>query len=43
MQTSTDFLHIHAECIVRKIFEYFHMYTVGVETLNELCDFTNTQ
>ena len=43
MQTSTDILPIDIECIVNKIFQYFYIYTVRVETLKEFCDFTNTQ
>jgi len=43
MQTSTDILPIDIECIVNKIFQYFYINTVRVETLKEFCDFTNTQ
>jgi len=43
MQTSTDILPMMSECIVNKIFQYFHIYTVRVEALKEFYDFTNTQ
>jgi len=43
MQTSTDILPTDIECIVHKIFQYLHIYTVRVKTLKEFCDFTNTQ
>jgi len=43
MQTSTDILSIDVECIVNKIFQYFHIFTVRVEALKEFFYFTNTQ
>jgi len=43
MQTSTDILLTDIECLVHKIFQYLHIYTVLVKTLKEFCDFTNTQ
>lgn len=42
MQTSTDILPIDVECIVNKIFQYFHIYTVRVEELKEFYNYTST-
>jgi hypothetical protein len=35
LQTSADTLPIDVQAIVNKIFQYFHIYTVWVEELNE--------
>jgi len=42
MQTSTDILCIDVKCIVNKIFQYYHIYTVRVER-KEFYNYTNTQ
>lgn len=43
MQTSTDILSIDIDCIVNKIVQFFHIYTVRVEELKEFFDYTSTQ
>jgi hypothetical protein len=43
LRTSADILPVYAEAIVNKIFQYFHIYTVRVEELNEFCDFIDIE
>lgn len=43
MQTSTNILPIDIKCVVNKIFQYFNIYSVRVETLKEFWGFTNNQ
>jgi len=43
IQYAADSLPIDIEIIVCKIFGYFHIYTVRVETLKEFCSFVDVQ
>jgi hypothetical protein len=43
LQTSADILPIDVEAIVNKIFQYFHIYTVRVDELNDFCDFVDAE
>jgi hypothetical protein len=43
LRTSADILSVDVEAIVNKIFQYFHIYTVGVEELKEFCDFVDIE
>jgi hypothetical protein len=43
LPTSADIVLVDVEATVNKIFQYFHMYTVRVEGLKELCDFVDIE
>lgn len=43
IQTAADCLPVDVETIVMKIYSYFYIYTVRVETLKEFCDFVNIE
>jgi hypothetical protein len=43
LRTSADILPVDVEAIVNKIFQYFHIYTVRVEELEEFCDFVDIE
>lgn len=43
VQTSADVLLIDIERVVNKIFQFFHMYTVTVEALNDFCSFVDIE
>jgi hypothetical protein len=43
VRRSADILPVDIEAIVNKVFQYFNIYTVRVEKLNELCDFSNIE
>lgn len=43
MQSSAHALPIDIECIVNKIFQFFHIYTIRVEQLKEFCDYANVE
>jgi hypothetical protein len=43
VQTATDCLPIDIEAAVVKIYSYFYLYTVRVESLKEFCQFVDTE
>jgi len=43
MQSSADVLPIDVEIIVNIIFQFFHIYTVRVEHLKDLCEYANVE
>jgi hypothetical protein len=43
VQTATDCLPIDIEAAVFKIYSYFYLYTVRVESLKEFCQFVDTE
>lgn len=43
IQYAADSLSTDIDSIVCKIFRFFHIYTVRVETLKEFCDFVDIQ
>ncbi|KAE9542343.1 hypothetical protein AGLY_003470 [Aphis glycines] len=43
LQQAADSLPIDVESVVCKIYGYFHIYTVRVESLKEFCDFADSQ
>lgn len=41
IQRASDYLPVDVETIMMKIYLYFYIYTVRVETLKEFCNFVN--
>jgi hypothetical protein len=43
VQTAVDVLPVDIQAILGKVFQYFHQFTVGVESLKSFCDFVDIE
>jgi hypothetical protein len=43
VQTAADYLLVDTESIISKTYQYFHIYTVPVQTLKDFCDFVDAE